>query len=237
MNTPPLYSEVIPGGAMWSQRVRRGRRLQLTTLADHANVSALFFNAEMPLDRLNIPDTLKALHTAKLHRGHVLMSDMGRALMSIVEDSLGWHDPLGGVIHAEQVRAKFGTRTYQEARNDFYRNGYDNFLIELGKYGLGEKDIVANVNFFSKVVADEEGRLSLETPGAPAGSYLTLRADMDTLVVLANVAHPMHPPGEYPRVPVRVDLWAGEPAGPDDECRHFRPECARALELTERYLL
>lgn len=237
MNTPHLYEEILPPGGMWSMRLRRGHQLRLTSQEPGANVSALFFNAAMPLDRLNVPDTLKALHTAKIHRGHILMSDMGRALASVIEDSLGWHDPLGGLIDAVLVAEKFGPRTYQEARNDFHRNGRDNFLIELSKHGLGEQDIVANVNFFSKVVADEDGRLSFVPNHAPAGATITVRADMEVLAVLANVPHPMHPPGNYPSVPVKLEVLPGEPAAADDFCRHFRPECERALQLTERYYL
>jgi len=232
-----LYEEVLPAGAMWSMRVRRGRRLLLTALDTGANVSALFYNAEQPLDRLNLPDTLKALHTAKLHAGHILMSDMGHALVSITADSTGWHDPLGGAIDAAQVREKFGESSYQSARNDFYRNARDNFLVELGKHGLGERDIVANVNFFSKVLVDNEGRLQFVPNAAPAGAFVELRADMDVLAVLANCPHPLHPGGEYPRTRIRISLFPGEPAGTDDACRLFRPECARALALTERYFL
>ncbi|GAB4167272.1 MAG: urea carboxylase-associated family protein [Terrimicrobiaceae bacterium] len=232
-----LYSEDLPGGAMWSMRVRRGRRLRLTALAPGANVSALFYNAEAPLDRLNLPDTLKALHTAKLHAGHVLMSDMGRSLVSIVEDTLGWHDPLGGAITAEAVEKKFGRKDYQAARNEFHRNALDNFLIELSKHGLGEADVVANVNFFSRVTVDDLGRMRFYDDHAPLGASITLRADMDVLVVLANCPHPMHPGGNYPRIPVHLEVLEGVVATSDDFCRNFRPECARAMALTERYLL
>lgn len=232
-----LYQEVLPGGAMWSMRIRRNRRLRLETLATGANISALCYRADQPLDRLNIPDTLKALHTAKLHAGHILMSDMGHALLSITEDSTGWHDPLAGLIDAELVRSKYGNLDYQTGRNDWHRNGRDNFLIELAKHGLGESDLAANVNFFSKVTVDEDGKMNLAKPGAPAGAVIELRADLDVLVVLANVPHPLAPAGEYPRVPVALSLLAGEPSGPDDICRNFRPECARALALSERHLL
>ena len=139
----PLFEEILPAGAMWSMRIPRPRRIRLTAMEPGANVSALLYNAANPLDRLNVPDTLKALHTAKLTRGHVLMSDMGNALASIVEDSLGWHDPLGGHSNAAMVTSAFGPKSYQAARNDFHRNAHDNFLVELAKYGLGLADIVA----------------------------------------------------------------------------------------------
>ena len=106
------------------------------------------------------------------------MTDMGNALVSIVEDSLGWHDPLGGHINRSMVAAKFGERNYQEYRNDFYRNARDNFLIELTKHGLGLADIVANVNFFSKVIVDDEGRMQFVPDHCPAGARIR-SADRD----------------------------------------------------------
>lgn len=233
----PLYEEILPAGAMWSMRVPQARELRLTSLAPGANVSALLFNALNPLDRLNVPDTLKALHTAKLTRGHVLMSDMGNALASILEDSLGWHDPLGGHSTAAMVESAFGSKTYQESRNEFHRNAHDNFLVELSKWGLGIADLVANINFFSKVVADDEGRMHFVAGHAPEGSSVSLRTEIPVIVVLANCPHPMHPPGEYPRVPVQLEIFESSPPGDDDFCRNFRPECARALALSARQLL
>lgn len=222
---------------MWSMRIPQARELRITALGPGANVSALFFNALNPLDRLNIPDTLKALHTAKLTRGHVLMSDMGCALASIVDDSLGWHDPLGGHSTAAMIESAFGLKTYQEARNDFYRNAHDNFLVELSKWGLGIADLVANVNFFSKVVADDSGRITFVRGHAPEGASVALRTEIPVIVVLANCPHPMHPPGEYPRVPVKLEVFPSAALSDDDFCRNFRPECARALALSARQLI
>lgn len=232
-----ILSEQIPGGAMWSMRVARNRSIRLTALAADANVSALFFNASNPLDRLNVPDTLKALHTAKITRGHVLMSDMGHALASVVGDTIGWHDPLAGYSTPEIIRASFGEGSYQEKRNDFLRNSHDNFLIELNKHGLGLRDLVACINFFSKVTADEAGRLHFDPDHCQGGESLTLRTEMDLLVVLSNAPHPLHPAGEYPSVPVEVTVTPASPAQKNDYCRNFRPECARAMALTERLYL
>src|SRR5689334_22858061 len=150
-----LFEEYLPGGGLWSWVLRRHTTLRLVDLEGGTNVALMAYNAAAPLDRLNIPDTLKAQYTARLTRGHVLMSDMGRALLSITADSCGWHDPLGGHGNAALARAKYGERDYQTARNDWYRNAHDNFLVELGKHGLGARDLVANVNFFSRLDADE----------------------------------------------------------------------------------
>src|ERR1700753_1744265 len=128
-----LFEEHLPGGGLWSWVLRRHTTLRLTDLEGCANVGLMAWNADAPSDRLNLPDTLKAQYTAKLTRGHRLMSDMGRALLSITEDTVGWHDPLGGHGNGAAGARKYGTVTYQEKRNDWRRNAHDNFLIELQK--------------------------------------------------------------------------------------------------------
>src|ERR1700720_610642 len=135
---PFLFEEEIPGGAMWSYALKRYHTLRLTDLQGGVNVGAMLYRLDHPLDRLNLPDTLKAQHTAKLTAGNVLLSDLGHVLCSITEDTCGWHDPLAGHSTAAMVRAKYGLSSYQQERNAFHRNARDQFLIELGKWGLGK---------------------------------------------------------------------------------------------------
>src|SRR5205085_382990 len=92
--TPLLWEEEIPGGSHWSGVLRRGVVLRLLAQDDDANVAALFYNREQPLERYNMADTLKAQHTAHLTTGCVCYSDMGRILCSVIADTCGWHDPL-----------------------------------------------------------------------------------------------------------------------------------------------
>src|ERR1700710_925263 len=107
-----------------------------------------------------MPDTLKAQYTAFLTSGRVLYSDMGRILASIIDDSSGWHDTISGFGDATTTRARFGEGSYQERRNDFFRNTRDNFLVELGKHGLGKRDLGVAVNFFVKIRVGDDGAMS-----------------------------------------------------------------------------
>jgi urea carboxylase-associated protein 2 len=233
-NETILFEETIPGGSMWSGIVRRHTTLRITDLEGGTNVGLMAYNAATPLDRLNLPDTLKALHTAKLTRGYVLMSDMGRTLFSITADSVGWHDPLGGHGNAALVEKKYGVATYQEKRNDWFRNAHDNFLIELAKHGLGRRDLVANVNFFSRIDVDDNGKMHFHEKNSAPGAFVDLRAEMDVLVVLNTCQHPLDPNPVYAPKPVQLTLIKTPPPGDDDFCRNFRPENARSLTLTER---
>jgi urea carboxylase-associated protein 2 len=232
---PILYEETLRGGAMASLALRRGLALRITAEGAGANVSALFFNADHPLERYNMPDTLKAQYTAFLSAGKTLHSDMGRVLCSLTAESCGWHDTLCGVLDARRLAEKFGARAYQEARNDWRRSGRDNFLVELAKHGLGKRDLHANVNFFSKVVADESGNLSFVPGHAKAGDFVELRAEMNVLVVLSNTPHPLAPAGEWNPPAVALAVRAVPAPGPADPCRVSRPENGRAFANTEAY--
>jgi urea carboxylase-associated protein 2 len=230
-----ILEEPLRGGQMWSRVLRRGQTLRMTDVEGGAAVAALFYNAEELSERYNMPDTLKAQHIARLTAGFVLYSDMGRILCSITEDSVGWHDTITGHGTAAHGRAKFGEGTYQTLRNDWHRNTRDNFLVELGKYDLGKRDIVANANFFVKVVADERGALTFVPDNSRPGGFVELRAEMNTLVVLSNTPHPLDPATKYGPSPVAIAIRSGAPAAADDRCRLSRPENARGFTLTESY--
>lgn len=232
---PIIHQETLRGGQMWSRILRRGQVLTLTDVEGGAAVAALFYNADHLLERYNMPDTLKAQHIARLTRGNVLFSDMGRVLCSIVDDTCGWHDTITGHGDAAWSLEKFGPGTYQELRNDFHRNTRDNFMVELGKYGLGAKDVVANVNFFVKVRADPGGNLEWVSGNSKAGARVALRSDMKTLVVLSNTPHPLDPERAYAPKPVALSIRNGPPAVADDPCRTSSAEAGRGFELTDDY--
>lgn len=229
-----LWDEVVPGGAHWSGVLRRGTTLRVQDLEGGANVSVLLYNYEEKLERYNMADSLKGQHTAFLTKGNVCYSDMGRVLCSITEDTCGWHDTVCGVSTAETVKENYGEARYQEHRNEYHRNGYDSLLNELGKYGLGKRDLVANLNLFSKVTVDAAGGLEFQAGNAKAGDYLDLRFEMHTLLVLSTCQHVLDPdPNYHPRA-IQLSLRRSAAPGPDDPCRMHCPQNQRAFINTER---
>lgn len=229
-----IHREVLNPGQAWSRVVRRGQALRIVDVTGGATVAALAFNADAPLERYNMPDTLKGQYTAYLTRGHALHSDMGRILCSIIEDSCGWHDTMTGHLDAAGTRAKYGEGSYQRLRNDWYRNTRDNFLVELGKHGLGRRDLHANVNFFVRVSTDAAGRMTWVGNSRP-GAAVDLRMDMNVLLVLSNTPHPLDPAPRYAPRPVELVRWNAPPRTADDLVALRRPENARAFTLTDRY--
>ena len=204
-----MFEETLQPGANWSHVLKRGTALRITDIAGGANVGALFYNFECPTERYNMPDTLKAQHIARLTNDFVLYSDMGRILCSITGDSVGWHDPLGGCSAA----------------------GRDGFLIELEKWGLGARDLIANVNFFSRIDVANGGGMSYHEGNSKAGSWIELRAEMNVLTILNSVPHPL---SEGESKPVHLSV---SKAAANDACRLSRPENGRGYILTERYFI
>jgi urea carboxylase-associated protein 2 len=232
-----LWEEPLQPGATWSHVLKRGTALRLTDMEGGANVGALFYNFECPVERYNMPDTLKAQHIARLTKGYVLYSDMGRILCSITKDTCGWHDPIGGCSNAKLTREKYGEASYQEARNAYYKNARVGFLVELEKWGLGARDLAPNVNFFSRVRVEENGAMVYEPGNSKPGSFVELRAEMNVLTILNTCPHPLDPSPSYRPKPVQLAIRKVPPPGPSDPCRLSRPENGRGFTLTERYFL
>jgi uncharacterized protein len=235
--SPVLWEETVEPGAAWSHVLKRGTTLRIADIEGCANVGAIFYNFECPAERFNLPDTLKAQHIARLTKGCLLYSDMGRILCSITEDTVGWHDALCGCSNAETVEQKYGGARYQEYRNKFHRNGRDSFLIEMEKWGLTPRDLTANVNFFSKVVVDQDGSMTFVPYHSMSRSHVELRAEMNVLVILNSCQHPLDPNPKYEPKTVRLSIRKTAPPGPSDPCRRASPENARGFTLTERYFL
>ena len=232
---PILWEELVPGGCHWSGVMRRGSALRLTDMEGGANVSMLFYNAEDKLERYNMSDTLKAQHTAFLTTGHVIYSDMGRILASIIADSTGWNDTLCGLADAALIEKKYGATDYQTQRNAMHRNAKDGVLIELAKHGLGKRDLMPNVNLFSKIIANSEGELAFVSQHSKPNSTIDIRFDMNVLVVLSTAPHPLDPSDTYQPSDVLLTALHSGIASDDDVCRQHCEQNQRGFVNTARY--
>lgn len=237
MDNTILFRERIPGGWNWSHRLKKGTSLKITDPEGGACCALLAYNPIELSERYNLPDTVKIQFTARLTKGHALYSDMGRILLSILEDSFGGHDPFAGVLSQKALEDRFGTKGYQEHRNAYYRSGKLALLTELAKYQMDDRDLVPNVNFFSRTVADRSGRLSLDTGAARAGASVVLQAEMDTLVVLAATQHPFDTRPDWAPRPLDVEIVATGVAPEANPVHSHSDQNRRGLANTVLYSL
>jgi uncharacterized protein len=221
-----LLEETIPGGNYWSGVIKRGNTLRITDLEGSQGVAMLCYNADNAIERLNVADTSKIQFNAFLKKGMVIYSDMGRVLFSITEDTSGYHDLLGGCSNAASNSAKYKD-------GDFWLNSRDHFLKALTRRGLGKKDIMPNINLFTRVAVAPDGKMTFVEGCEKPGSFIDLRPEMNVLVILSNCPHVMHPSKVFAPKPIKIQVWDSPVSGPDDLCRTANPEAVRGFVNTD----
>jgi uncharacterized protein len=228
-----VWDEVLAGGGYASRRLARGSRLRLTDLKGDACVSLLLFNDELPTERLSVPDTVKVQWNGYLVAGRALLSDMGRAMASLLEDTAGTHDAFCGASNQASNARKYGDGFNHGA----HPNTRDRFFLGAAKFGLGRKDIHPCINLFKGGRVAANGAIQPEIGPFPAGRHVTLRAEMELIVVLANCPHVLDPRPSYAVTPARATAWRGAVTPADDPVRNATPEGLRAFLNTEDYFL
>lgn len=218
-----IHREAIPGGWYWTTRLHRGEALRIVNTSGTSCVSLLAWNSADTSERLNHADTIKVQWAATLRKGRVILSDMGRVLFSIVEDSTGGaHDTLMGGSTAATNEARYHATTL--------RNTRDNFILAAGKLGLDRRDVHPCISLFAPVSVENGGRFVWDNGRRSAGDFIDLRAEMDLLVALSNCPHPLDPSPAYTPGAVDIVRYQAKPVGADDLCRTASAEAARAFE-------
>ncbi|MDX1296164.1 MAG: DUF1989 domain-containing protein [Sulfurimonadaceae bacterium] len=230
-----LLDEVLPGGARWSKVIKRGDKIRISTEDGLGSLSAMFYNADNTSERFNSADTVKLQHNAYFCKGRVFYSEQGRVLFSITEDTTnGLFDAIAGISNPRIVKKSFGEGDFEHIRNRYYKSDRENFLVELGKYGMGKRDMIQAINFFRRVDVKEGSKLELSPERPKPLSYIELRAEMDVLLVLSNTPHVMET-GEYNPSDVQLTLYKAAPVTEDDYCMNFSVQSQRAFQNNARY--
>jgi len=233
-----LSEDTVPPGGYWSGLIPRWVTLRVADVEGRGSAALLAYNARQPSERYNAPDTTKVQNMIFLTTGLVLLSDMGRVLFSIVGDTCGNHETLAGGTRPDTVVAKHGPDgTYLRLHNGRYTNDHDNFVAAVGRHGLDERDLVPNVNLFSRVEVTDEGALRWVPGMTEPGAWVDLRAEQDVLAVLSATPHVLDPNPVWQPGPLAVTVWRSPPPGDDDLCRTRTAEAVRAFENTDRFHL
>jgi len=226
-----VWEETIAAGGYATRRLSRGTRLRLIDLDGDACASLLVFNAEMPTERLNVADTVKVQWNAYLGQGKLLLSDMGRAMMSFVEDSAETHDAFCGTSNAATNAVKYG----EGSNSGLHPSGRDRFLLGAAKHGLQRRDVHPCVNLFKSAKIEADGTITPQVGPYPPGRSIVLRAEMDVIVVIANCPHVLDPREDWAVTPLRATAWRGPVTTQDDPIRNATPEGQRAFLNVEDY--
>ncbi|MCD7441954.1 urea carboxylase-associated family protein [Streptomyces lincolnensis] len=226
-----VWAETVAGGNYTHRVLARGTELRLTDLRGDACAHVLLYVADRPWERLNVADTVKVQWNAYLGAGQLLLSDQGRVLASVVADSSGRHDALCGTSTLARNTGRYGDGTPQGPSPA----GRELFKLAAAKNGLEPRDLPPSLSFFQGVEVREDGALDF-TGSAGPGAHVTLRAEQDVTVLIANVPHPSDPRPEYVSTPLEVLAWRAEATRPGDPLWDATPEGRRAFLNTAEFL-
>jgi urea carboxylase-associated protein 1 len=198
-----VFSHVHPAGEPWAHTLKRGQVLRIVDLEGNQAVDTIFYNANDTAESYSVTDTLQHQGSVYLGTRSVLYSNLGRPMMTVVADTCGRHDTLGGACAAESNIVRYSPD------KKFMHSCRDNFLIALARAdnGMGKRDLAANINFFMNVPVTPDGGLSFEDGLSSPGKYVELRAEMDVLVLVSNCPQLNNPCNAYNPTPVRFVVW------------------------------
>ena len=194
--------EVVAAGEPWLARITRGQVLRIVDLEGNQAVDTLFFNAHDAEERYSATHTILAQRALYLGLGTTLVSSEGRPMLTIVADTCGRHDTLGGACSCESntVRYALDKRAMHSCR--------DNFMAAIMASGqLVKRHVASNINFFMNVPVTPEGGLTFEDGISAPGKYVEMRAEMDVLVLISNCPQLNNPCNAYNPTPVRCLVW------------------------------
>jgi urea carboxylase-associated protein 1 len=197
------FDEILPAGRGFSRELRRGQIFRIVDLEGNQAVDTLFYNARDPHERYSASDTMREQGNIYLTTGTRLLSGEGRTLLTIVADTCGRHDTLGGACSAESNQVRYALE------KKYMHNCRDSFLLALAALdrGLGKRDLSSNINFFMNVPVTPDGDLSFADGVSAPGRYVEMRAEMDVLVLISNCPQLNNPCNAYNPTPVRLLVW------------------------------
>jgi urea carboxylase-associated protein 1 len=199
------FDQIVESGCGFSRDIRRGQTLRIVDLEGNQAVDTLFYDTHDRMNRYSAVDTIREQENIYLTTGTRLISLEGDVLLTIVADTCGRHDTLGGACAAESNQVRYAIE------KKFMHNCRDTFLLEIAQHldPMTKRDVTHNINFFMNVPVTAEGGLRFEDGISASGRYVELRAERDVTVLISNCPQLNNPCNAYNPTPIRILVWDG----------------------------
>lgn len=197
-----IHDVIVPARAPWLYHVAAGQTLRIVDVEGNQAVDFLIYSAADDTERYSAQDTVAAQGNLFLRTGTVLLSNEGRAMMTIAASAVEYHDTIGGACSCESNTLRYGHHTKAQ------HACVDNFLEANLTEGRGKRDIVSNINFFMNVPVEEDGTLGIVDGISAPGLTVDLRAEINVIVVVSNCPQINNPCNGFNPTPVRMIIAA-----------------------------
>ena len=202
-----VVNEICAAGEPWVKQINQGQKFRIVDLEGNQAVDILFYNASHALERYSATDTIRRQNKLYLTAGSKLYSNFGNVMCTIIADTCGQHDTLGGACAAESNTVRYALEKFP------MHNCRDNFLHALAhdplcqQLGMGKQDLPSNINFFMNVPVTESGGLEFVDGISAPGKYVEMQAEMDVIALISNCPQLNNPCNAYHPTPIRLLIW------------------------------
>ncbi|MDY6283517.1 MAG: DUF1989 domain-containing protein [Fibrobacter sp.] len=181
--------------------LKKGQVLRLIDVEGNQSGDVQVYNAHDTSERYSAQNTITAQSNSMIELGTVIRSNDDNPMLTVIADTCGEHDTLGSGCSAEGNCVRYTDKTR------YMHSCRDTFVRTLQDYGMSKRDQVCNLNFFTKVILDNTGRLEFADGISGPGKYIDLRAEMDVLFLLSDCSQLNNPCNDYNPTPIRMVVF------------------------------
>lgn len=198
-----LFREVVPAGEPFMGTLKKGQVVRILDLEGNQAVDTLFYNANNTEERYDASQTICERGNLYITSGSRLLSNDGNLMLTVIADTCGRHDTLGGACSAESNTVRYALEKH------YMHSCRDSFIMALAEHdqGMSKRDLPSNINFFMNVPVTSDGKLTFADGISAAGRYVEMRAEMDVLILISNCPQLNNPCNAYNPTPIEVLVW------------------------------
>ncbi|CAM1503625.1 Fc.00g012160.m01.CDS01 [Cosmosporella sp. VM-42] len=177
---------VLPARTGISVTLAKDQLIQIINTHGKQVVDTWALESRDPTSHLSMEHTRASLQKLSIEVGDTLVSNGRAPMLTVVADTTpGVHDTL--------ISACDTTRYAQLGVNGYHANCADNFHGALQKVGVRVQSVPSPLNLFMNVPVAPDGSLQFARPVSEPGQFITLRADVDLVLVMSSCPQDMTP--------------------------------------------
>lgn len=196
--------QTVDAGDYYLANLLDGETLRIVDIDGNQAADTLFYCADDPSVHYSASNTVREQANLYLTAGTDLRANDNRVMLSIVADTCGRHDTLGGACSTESntVRYDLEKRGMHACRDSWMLA-----IAEHPEFGIRKRDITHNINFFMNVPVTSDGSLTFADGISAPGKYVELTARMDVIVLISNCPQLNNPCNGFNPTPIEIITW------------------------------
>lgn len=193
---------IVPAREGRAVRVPAGRRFRVVDVEGQQVGDLFAFSADDVSEYASAEHTRVGVSRLFPREGEAFLTNRRRPILTLVaDDSPGVHDMLMAACDPERYRLLGATGWHASCQ--------ENLRGAMAAQGHPDVEIPQPINLFMAIPVGPEGRLGFEPAKTSPGDSVTLRAEMEAIVVLSACPQDLNPINGPGPTPLAIELLEG----------------------------